>query len=133
MLTSLVNCRLEYPDNQISAQSKIAARMAQGENSGYDSMQPGSAVWQRTTQTLSQSFNTLRRTKMANSSSSKKTTGIALIVIGAGLAFWATQKSEGLKSQLSSAVTGSHSDNVMILYIAAAVCVVVGAFLFVRK
>jgi H+/gluconate symporter-like permease len=63
----------------------------------------------------------------------KKTAGIALIVIGAGLALWGTQKSEGLESQLSTAITGSHSDNVMILYIAAAVCAVVGAYLFARS
>jgi H+/gluconate symporter-like permease len=70
---------------------------------------------------------------MASSSLPKKTAGIVLIVIGAGLAFWGTQKSEGLKSQLSSVVTGSHSDNVMILYIAAAVCVVLGAYFLVRR
>jgi hypothetical protein len=63
----------------------------------------------------------------------KKIPGLALIVIGAGLAFWGTQKSEGLESQLSSAITGSFSDNVMILYIAGAVCIAVGAYLFVRK
>jgi len=70
---------------------------------------------------------------MAGSSLPNKTTGIALIVIGAGLAFWGAQKSEGLKSQLSSALTGSSSDNVMILYIAGAVCAVVGAYFLVRK
>jgi H+/gluconate symporter-like permease len=70
---------------------------------------------------------------MAKSSLPKKPAGIALIVIGAGLAFWGTQKSEGLESQLSSAITGSHSDNVMILYIAGAVCAVVGAYLLARN
>ena len=70
---------------------------------------------------------------MAKSSLPKKTAGIGLIVIGAGLAFWGTQKSEGLESQLSSAFTGSYSDNVMILYIAGAVCAAVGAFLFIRN
>lgn len=70
---------------------------------------------------------------MARSSMSKKIPGIALIVIGAGLAIWGSQKSEGLQSQLSSAITGSNSDDVMIMYIAGAVCVAVGAFLFVRS
>ena len=70
---------------------------------------------------------------MARSSLPKKTAGVALIVIGAGLAFWGTQKAEGLESQLSSAITGSHSDNVMILYIASAVCAAVGAYLFIRN
>jgi len=70
---------------------------------------------------------------MAQSSFPKKPAGIALIVIGAGLAFWGTQKSAGLESQLSSAITGSSSDNVMILYIVGAVCAAVGAYLFVRS
>jgi H+/gluconate symporter-like permease len=70
---------------------------------------------------------------MARSSLTNKTTGIVLIVIGAGLAFWAAQKSEGLESKLSSAFTGSFSDNVMILYIAAAVCAVLGAYFLVRR
>jgi len=70
---------------------------------------------------------------MARSSLPKKTAGIVLIVIGAGLAFWGTQKSEGLESQLSSALTGSHSDNVMMLYLAGAVCAAVGAYFFIRN
>jgi len=51
----------------------------------------------------------------------------------AGLAFWGFQKSEGLQSQLSSTFTGSHSDNVMMLYIGAGVCVVVGVLLILKK
>jgi len=70
---------------------------------------------------------------MARSNLPKKTAGIALLVIGAGLAFWGTQKSEGLESKLSTAITGSYSDNVMILYIAGAVCAAVGAYLLVRN
>ena len=70
---------------------------------------------------------------MAQSSFLKKPAGIALIVIGAGLAFWGTQKSEGLESQLSSAITGSSSDNVMLLYIAGAACIAIGAYLFFKK
>jgi ABC-type microcin C transport system permease subunit YejB len=59
--------------------------------------------------------------------------GIILVVVGAGLGYWGFQKSEGLQSQLSTAITGSHTDNVMLLYIGAAVCVAIGAFLLIKK
>lgn len=62
-----------------------------------------------------------------------KLLGIVLLVAGAGLAFWGFQKSEGLQSQLSSAFTGSHSDNVMMLYIGAGACIVVGIILTLKK
>jgi hypothetical protein len=70
---------------------------------------------------------------MAKSASPKKLIGIALLVAGVGLAFWGFQKSEGLQSQLSSAFTGSHTDNVMMLYVGAAVCLAIGAFLLIKK
>lgn len=65
--------------------------------------------------------------------STMKLASLVLIVIGAGLAIWGYQKSGGLSSQLSSAINGSPSDNVMMLYIAAAVCVIAGIFLLIRK
>jgi len=65
--------------------------------------------------------------------SPKSLLGIVLVVAGAGLAFWGFQKSEGLQSQLSSTFTGSHTDNVMMLYIGAGVCVVVGIVLLPKK
>lgn len=68
-----------------------------------------------------------------NQKSTKQMASIALIVIGAGLAVWGHQKSGGFSSQLSSAINGSPSDNVMLLYIAAAVCVIAGVFLLVKK
>jgi len=70
---------------------------------------------------------------MATSATAKKPLGIALLAAGAGLAFWGFQKSEGFESQLSSTLTGSHSDNVMMLYIAAGVCFAIGGFLLVKK
>lgn len=70
---------------------------------------------------------------MAKSASPKKPIGIALLVAGAGLAIWGFQKSEGFQSQLSSTFTGSHTDNVMLLYIAAAVCLGLGVFLLIKK
>ena len=59
--------------------------------------------------------------------------GIVLVIMGTGLGYWGYQKSEGLQSQLSSAITGSHTDNVMMLYIGAAVCIAIGAFFLIKK
>lgn len=70
---------------------------------------------------------------MAKSSSPKKLPGIALLVVGAGLVVWGLQKSDGLQSQLTNAVTGSYSDNVMMLFIGGAVCLAVGLFLTLKK
>jgi hypothetical protein len=58
---------------------------------------------------------------------------VALVVVGTGLAFWGYQKSGGLGSKLSNVLTGSHTDNVMALYIGGAVCIAVGIFLFFKK
>ena len=58
---------------------------------------------------------------------------IALIVVGAGLAIWGFQKSGGLESKITSALTGSHSDNVMMLYLSGAVCLAVGVYLYLKK
>jgi len=62
-----------------------------------------------------------------------KIISIVLIVAGAGLAIWGYQKSGGFSSQLSNAFTGSHSDNVMMLYIAGAVCIAAGLFIKFKK
>ena len=70
---------------------------------------------------------------MAKSASPKKPIGIAMLVAGAGLAIWGFQKSEGFQSQLSSAFTGSHTDNVMLAYIVAAASLGLGAFLLIKK
>ena len=58
---------------------------------------------------------------------------IALMVVGTGLAFWGYQKSSGLESKITNVLTGSHTDNVMMLYIAAAVCFVLGIFFYLKK
>lgn len=71
---------------------------------------------------------------MANSTDSiKNIISMVLIAIGAGLAIWGYKKSEGIGSQLSNALTGSHSDNVMMLYVGGAACIAVGTFLFFKK
>ena len=70
---------------------------------------------------------------MASSGLATKTLALAFLAAAAGIAFWAFQKSEGLQSQVSSVLTGSPTDNVMMLYIGAAVCAVLGAFLLLKN
>jgi hypothetical protein len=71
---------------------------------------------------------------MANSSTSAmKILGIALVVIGLGLAFWGYQLSGSVGSQITQAVTGSDTDKVMTFYISGAVCFVVGILLSMKK
>ena len=65
--------------------------------------------------------------------SNNKIISIVFIVIGAGLTFWGFQKSGGLGSQLSSAFSGSPSDNVMILYIAGIASIAGGIYLYIKK
>jgi len=62
-----------------------------------------------------------------------KVIGIALIVIGAGLIYWGYQMSDSIASRLTESFSGSMPEEVMIRYIAGAVGVVVGGYLFLRK
>lgn len=55
--------------------------------------------------------------------------GIALIVIGLGLAFWGYQLSGSAGSQITQALSGS-DDKVIMFYIGGAVSFVVGLYLF---
>ena len=71
---------------------------------------------------------------MANSSiPAMKITGIALVVIGLGLAYWGYRLSGSVGSQVTQAVTGSDTDKVMTFYISGAVSLVVGLYLFINK
>ena len=71
---------------------------------------------------------------MADSSTTTtKILGIALVVIGLGLAFWGYRLSGSVGSQITQAVTGSDTDKVMTFYISGAVCFVVGIFLSMKK
>ncbi|MDT8318130.1 MAG: DUF3185 family protein [bacterium] len=62
-----------------------------------------------------------------------KIIGIALVVLGIGLAIWGYQLSGSVGSQIIQAVTGSNTDKVMTLYITGAVSFVVGIYLFAKK
>lgn len=71
---------------------------------------------------------------MANSSTATmKIIGIALVVIGVGLAFWGYRLSDNVGSRITHAFTGSYSDKVMTLYIGGAASFVVGIFLSLKK
>ena len=71
---------------------------------------------------------------MANSSiPAMKIIGIALVVIGLGLAYWGYRLSGSVGSQVTQAVTGSDTDKVMTFYIGGAVSLVVGLYLFIKK
>lgn len=59
--------------------------------------------------------------------------GIALLVTGAGLAWWGYQQSGSIGSQISLTLTGSHSDKVMMLYIGGATSFALGLYLFFRR
>jgi hypothetical protein len=64
---------------------------------------------------------------------SKQFLGIALAVIGLGLEYWAYKLSGSLTSQLSTAITGSDTDEVIMYYIGGVISFVVGIFLLSRK
>jgi uncharacterized membrane protein len=68
-----------------------------------------------------------------DSGSTMKIIGIALVVLGIGLAIWGSQLSGSVGSQITQAVTGSDTDKVMSFYIAGAVSFVVGIFLFTKN
>lgn len=59
--------------------------------------------------------------------------GVALLIIGLGLAYWANQQSGSITSQLAETVTGSPTDKVMMLYIGGAASFVVGLLLVIKK
>ena len=70
---------------------------------------------------------------MAKLTHNRKLVGLILLVVGIGLAVWGYQMSESIGSQLNEALTGSHGDKVMMLYIGGAACIVAGLFLSLRK
>ena len=61
-----------------------------------------------------------------------KALGLALIVIGVGLAWWGYQISESLTVQVTTRLTGGLPDEVMYRYIGGAACGLAGLFLAVK-
>lgn len=67
-----------------------------------------------------------------NTKPTAKIIGIALIVIGIGLAFWGYQLSDSLGSQLNAAISGSNTDKEMTLFIGGAVSFIVGLYFLIK-
>jgi len=71
---------------------------------------------------------------MANSQiPAMKILGIALVIVGLGLAFWGYRLSGSVGSQITQAVTGSDTDKVMTLYIGGAASLIVGLYLLIKS
>lgn len=71
---------------------------------------------------------------MANSQiPAMKILGIALVIVGLGLAFWGYRLSGSVGSRITQAVTGSDTDKVMTLYLGGAASLVVGLYLLVKR
>ena len=70
---------------------------------------------------------------MAKQSDTKKVIGFVLLGLGIGLGIWGFNQSGTFGAQLTEAVTGSQTDQVLYLYIGAAACILVGLFLVSRK
>ena len=67
------------------------------------------------------------------SQSPAKLLSIVLMVIGVGLAIWGYMTADSVGSQISSAISGSPTDRVMLLYIGGAASFAAGLFLFFKK
>lgn len=63
----------------------------------------------------------------------KKMIGAILLALGLGLAIWGYQLSGSVGSQLTKAISGSHSDKVMMMYIGGAVSMIAGLFMLTKK
>lgn len=64
---------------------------------------------------------------------SMKVLGIVLVVLGFGLAWWGYDLSGSFGSQVNQAFTGSDSEEVRNFYIGAAVSIIMGLLLIIKK
>jgi hypothetical protein len=62
-----------------------------------------------------------------------KLLAIILIVLGAALIIWGLNLSDSPANEVSRALTGASMDRVVYRYVAGAVSVAAGLFLFLRK
>lgn len=62
-----------------------------------------------------------------------KILSIVLVVVGIALLVWGFQMSDSIGNQLTESVTGAAMDEVMYRYIGGAICLAVGAYLFLKK
>ena len=71
---------------------------------------------------------------MANTSKlTIRLVSIVLMVIGAGSIFWGYELSGSIGSQITEAISGSSSDEVMSRYIGGAASLIAGLYLFFMK
>jgi hypothetical protein len=63
----------------------------------------------------------------------KKMIGAILLAVGIGLAIWGYQLSGSAGSQLTKAISGSHTDKVMMMYIGGAASIIAGLFMLTKK
>ncbi|MGM0541635.1 MAG: DUF3185 family protein [Pseudomonadota bacterium] len=68
-----------------------------------------------------------------SSTTTTKILGLALLVLGIGLAVWGYQLSDSVGSQVTEAVTGAESNKIMTYYITGAISFVIGLYLFAKK
>ena len=69
---------------------------------------------------------------MANKTTSK-ILGVALLVCGAGLAYWGYDMSGGLESKINQVFTGADTNGVMLCYIGGAAGFFAGLFLLLKR
>lgn len=58
---------------------------------------------------------------------------IVLIVVGVGLVFWAWQDAQSIGNEITSAVSGSPTDDVVYRYIGGAAAFVAGLYLLLMR
>ncbi len=63
----------------------------------------------------------------------KKIIGLVFLVVAAGVGYMGYNESQGAVSQISDAINGNPTDNVMIKYIIAAALGVAGLYMLLRK
>lgn len=62
-----------------------------------------------------------------------KLLSLILIIAGAGSFFLGYKKSRGLSSQLTNALSGSYSDEVILMLIGGGVCLIAGLYLLLKR
>lgn len=62
-----------------------------------------------------------------------KVISLVLMIVGIGLAVWGFKDADSTAGQVTEAVTGSYSDDTMMMLIGGAASFIVGLYLFIKK
>jgi hypothetical protein len=62
-----------------------------------------------------------------------KVISLVLMIVGIGLAVWGFREADSPMGEVTETVTGSYSDETMMMLIGGAVSFVVGLYLFIKK